>query len=126
MRGGERQRGASKREIDMTEHSAQHMFLLHPLLLQGLFDLSDFFSKDLTAHSLSHAGGSLSLSPSKPEREAGREEYQKTPSAVEKLGFGSFRIRPFFFFFYNHKGWFTSFRHRCVSSVSRCSPNTDG
>lgn len=60
----------------MTEHSAQHMFLLRPLLLQGLSDLFPFFQG---SHSLSHASGSLS--PSKPERE---DEHQKIPSDVEK------------------------------------------
>lgn len=59
------------------KHSAQHMFLLHPRLLQGLFDLSYFFfflgGGDLNAHSLSHAGGSRSLSGLDGERARARK-----------------------------------------------------
>lgn len=56
----------------MTEHSAQHMFLLRPLLPRGLFDPSEF-PVNLTAHSPSHAGGSrsLSLQPSLREKQEG-------------------------------------------------------
>lgn len=57
----------------MTKHSAQHMFPLRPALRQGLFDLSDFFFfEDLKAHSLSHAGGSRSLSGLDGESQEGK------------------------------------------------------
>lgn len=61
------------RETEMTEHSAQHMFLLRPLLLQGLFDQSEFFpriSQPTACHTpeaLSPPYSFFALTPSKAE-----------------------------------------------------------
>lgn len=65
----------------MTEHSAQHMFLLRPLLPRGLFDPSEFPVNLTARHTLEALA--LSLRPSLREKQEG-EEHQKTPSDVEK------------------------------------------
>lgn len=94
--------GESTREIDTTEHSAQHMFLLRPLLLQGLFDLSEFFFSR-GSHSpqpVTRRRLSLSLSPSKPERERGRRGKSTRKLLLTwRDGPGCFQIRSIFFFY---------------------------
>lgn len=65
--------------MGITEYSAQEMFLLRPLLLQGLSDLSECFQRSHTGRQMPQA-----LSLSKLQRKSGREEHQKTPSDMEK------------------------------------------
>ena len=99
--GGERQkRGERRRGIDTTEHSAQHMFLLRPLLPRGLFDPSEFLV-NLTAHSPSHAGGSRSLPPTEPQRGSRRGRAPENSFwRGEMRLWVLFRYGHFFFFFF--------------------------
>lgn len=124
MRRGERQwRGESKRKIDMTEHSAQHMFLLRPLLLQGLFDLSEFFQWSHSPQPVTRRRLSLSLRPSLWEKQGGKST-RKLLLTWRNEGLGLFRYGHFFSWVF-----FTtmvSLSHlETDASVLFRSPNTD-